>query len=170
MLIKQNQNKKAAFSLVETVIYVSLLAIISVIIINGVFSFTDSYRKLTVLRLLDHSAQTALERMTRDIRQAVSVDTSNSSLGVSPGVLSLNNPGSQTSKYYVSSGVLKMDENGTYYGPLTASTTTVTGLTFRFISGSVSSAVKIDMTISATDGQTTATKNYHSTVILRGQM
>lgn len=162
---------KSGFSLVEMIIYVSLLVVIFLIVVNTILSFTGSYQSLRAMRVLDHSSVSAMERMTRDIRSATIVDTGNSTLGSNPGVLTLTTTlgsVSTTTKFYLQSGVVKVDVNGVYSGPLTLADTSVTNLVFTKLTSSISSAVKIDLTISATVGTTTKTRKYHSTVILRG--
>jgi type II secretory pathway pseudopilin PulG len=164
--------KKNGFSLVETLIYVAILAVISTVIINMLLSFTSTYKTVVALRVAEHSAIDAMERMTREIRSSNSVDTGNSTLGISPGVLTLQTYSgalSTTTKFYVSSGVLKMDVNGAYFGPLTLSNATVNSLVFRLLDNGFSQAVKIDLSITGTVGAVTKTKTYHSTVILRGK-
>lgn len=163
---------KSGYSLVELVIYISLLSIMIVIVVNTIISFTRSYHNLGALRAVEHSANDAMERISRDIRSASTVDAANSTLGSSPGVLTLIATAggfSTTTKFYIQNNILKMDINGVYYGPLSLTSATVSNLVFRDLSSAVSYAVKIDMTIQATVGQVTKTKTYHSTVILRGQ-
>jgi prepilin-type N-terminal cleavage/methylation domain-containing protein len=167
-----NKKLTRGFSLVEMIIYVSILAIISVVVVNTILSFTGSYRDLRALRALDHASIGAMERMTRDIRASSSVTTAQSTLGSSPGALTLvatSGGVSTTTKFYIQNGVLRVDVNSVYSGPLTLSSTTVTSLIFNTLTSTVSTGVKVDMTIQSTDGIATRTKTYHSTVILRGQ-
>ena len=162
---------KSGYTLVETIIYVGILSIVYFLIVSTLISFNSSYRNVVALRIVDNSAIDAMERMTRDIRLASIIDTGNSTLGTSPGVLTLiatSGGVSTTTKFYVQSGVLKVDVNGSYYGPLTLASATVTSLTFRRLSTTTSEAVKIDMIISGVTGPVTKTKSYHSTIILRG--
>lgn len=163
---------QSGYSLVEMIIYISILFMILIVVVNTVISYTRSYRTLGALRTVENSAMNAMERMTRDIRGATSIDTANSTLGSSPGVLTIVSTSgtvSTTTKFYVQGGVLKVDVNGTYFGPLTLSNASTTSLTFTRLTSTVSSAVKIDMTIDGTSGPVTKTKTYHSTIILKGQ-
>ncbi len=160
--------KKSGFSLIETIIYVAILGVISVVMINMLLSFTQTYKTVVALRAAEHSAISSMERITREVRAAGSVDTGVSTLGTSPGVLTLTSIAT-TTKFYVSSGVLRMDINGTYFGPLTLSNTTINSLIFRLLDNGFSQAVKIDLTITGTVGNVSKTKTYHSTIILNGQ-
>ena len=163
--------KKSGYSLVEMIIYVSVLSVVSVLVINTIFSFAGPYRTLAALRAAEHSGIDSMERISRDIRAATSVDTANSTLGSSPGVLTListNGVVSTTTKFYIQNNILRVDVNGVYYGPVTISSTTITNLVFTHIQNTVSSAVKVDMTVVGTSGNVTKNKTYHSTVILKG--
>ncbi len=159
------------YTLVEMVIYVGILLLICLVTIYTLFSFVSSYRNVSALRLAENSAIYSMERMTRDIMYATSVDTGNSTLGTSPGVLTIiatSNAVSTTTKFYIDNGVLKVDVNGTYIGPLNSRGTEVTNLVFNNLSSGKSSAIKIDLTIQGTAVEVTKDKTYHSTVILRG--
>ncbi len=167
-----NKKKNKGYSLVEMLIYVAILSLISIVIINMLLSFTKSYRVVTALRLAEHSGIDSIERVTRDIRGATTVDSANSTLGTSPGVLTLNSTVNGTptiTKYYVQNGILEIDVNGSYFGPLTLSSASTTNLIFRKLTSGNSTAVKVDMTVQALVGGVLRTKNYHSTIILRGQ-
>ena len=172
--MKTGLSTKKGYSLVEIVIYVSILAVFFIIIIDSLLSFTKSYREVISLRIIERSGLDSMERMTRDIRSATTVDLINSTLNSNPGVLSLvatYNGFSTTTSFYLQNGVLKVNVNGIYQGPLSAVDATVTGLIFRrFSNGSsnISSGIKIDMTIEASVGSTTKSKKYYSTVILKG--
>ncbi|MFZ2521967.1 MAG: hypothetical protein WAX44_02165 [Minisyncoccia bacterium] len=162
--------KNQGYSLVEIIFYVSILSLFFVIIVNSIISFTRPYREILSLRLVERSALDSMERMTRDIRGATSIDASNSTLDTSPGVLTLISTYdsiSTTTKFYLDSGVLKVDVNGIYEGPLTTSRTSVTNLVFRQITGTNSSAVRIEMTIQSSIGTSIRSKKYYTTTILK---
>lgn len=165
------KKKNFGYSLIEMVIYVSLLSMISVLVVNTILSFTGSYKNLLVLRKIEHSGISSMERMTRDIRNSSVVEVSNSTLNQSPGVLTVSNTNSGTkvtTKFYVQDGVLKVDVDGAYDGPVTISDTNVSNLVFSLIDNGASQAVKIDLTVESNLGDISKSKTYHSTVVLRG--
>ncbi len=163
MAINIRNNK--GFSLVEMLIYVTLLATILLLVINTVLSFSSSYRQLAALRAAEHSGIDAMERITRDIRQASSADTS---IAGALTLVATSNSVSTTTRFYVQNNVLNVDINGTYYGPLTTSNASVTNITFTLLTNSTSKAVKVDMTVQGISGTVTKTKTYHSTIVLKG--
>jgi len=167
---KTKSNLEKGYSLVEMIIYVSILSIISVVLVNTTLSFTTSYRDLRALRNIDHSAIDVMERMTRDIRSATSIDTLNSTLGSNPGVLVLvktNGAVSTTTRFYLDNGTAKVDLNGVYFGPLTLEGTEVTSMVFRKMDSPVSSAVKIEMTITSAVGGVSKSKKFYSTIVVK---
>ncbi|MES2436479.1 MAG: hypothetical protein V4519_00550 [Patescibacteria group bacterium] len=166
-----HKKTSTGFSLIEMLIYISILSGIFIIIVSVLVSFSASYRQVSALRVLERSAITAMERMTRDIRAGTQVNDGLSTMGSSPGVLSITqtqNSVSTTTRFYISANSVKMDVNNAYYGPLTGSDVTVTSLIFRKLTSSSTDAVKIDMTLQATKGNVTKSKTYHSTIILKG--
>ncbi|MBX4198177.1 prepilin-type N-terminal cleavage/methylation domain-containing protein [Candidatus Parcubacteria bacterium] len=158
---------KKGFSLIEMIIYVSILAVIFLLIVRTVLSFTGSYRDLIVLRALDRSAYNSFERMSRDIHGASSINTLQSSLGTSPGALALAAGAATSTRFYVQNEKISVDVNGVYVGPLTVKNTAVSSLIFRMISGTTT-AVRIDLTLTASSGPVIRTKTFHSTVLLEG--
>lgn len=162
--------KKRGYSLVEAVFYIAILSLFFILIINAIISFTRPYRDIVALRFAETSGLDSMERITREIRAATSVDTGNSTLGSSPGVLTLISTYggvSTTTKFYLDGGVLKLDVNGSYLGPLSSSKTSVTNLVFRKADNSRSSLIKVELTVSATVGTATKTKKYYSSTILK---
>jgi len=159
------------FTLIEMIVYISILSVFTFVIVNTLISFSSTYREVRIDRAMDNTAVTSLERMTRDIRKATSVTLGQSTLGTHPGVLTLftiDTVNSTTTRFYVDNGVLKIDVNGVYSGPLSLVQTPITNLVFARLISTTSEAVKIDMTVEYPFGSTTKTKNYHTTVILKG--
>lgn len=167
----------SGFSLVEMLVYIGVLVIIFLMVVATSFSFSNSYRILAALRASDHAGINVLEPMTRAIRSAGSVIVSQSVLDANPGTLALfegQGSNSTTTQFYLQNGTAEMTVtvNGVVdsllTGPLTTSNEHVTSLVFNLLSTSTASAVKIDMTAIGQSGQVTESKNFHSTIVLRG--
>src|SRR3989338_2018469 len=71
---------KSGYSLVEMLIYVSILSVISFLMVSTVLSFIGSYRQLVALRIVEHSGIDAMEKMTRDIRAGTTIYTMNNKI------------------------------------------------------------------------------------------
>lgn len=152
------------FSLVEMLVYISLITVIFLLIVNTMLSFTSSYRQLEANRLLEHTAMNVLERLSREIRGAdtVSINGTNdiSLIQTSGGV-------STTTRIYLQGTDVRLDTNGTYFGPLSVTNSQVTSLTFTLSTSTSVSAVKIDMTAQGTSGTVIRSKQFHTTIIAK---
>ncbi len=179
MIIKNSlkKNSLAGFSLIEMLIYIAVLSIIFLIVVGTTLSFASSYRTLAALRAADNAGIDTLEPMTRTIRAAGSVLTSQSVLGSNPGTLALyeaHNGNSTTTTFDLQNGVVEMTvmvnniKDAALSGPLTSSNAMVTNLVFDALSTSTASAVKIDMTAIGISGSVQKSKNFYSTIVLRG--
>lgn len=159
------------FSLVEIIIYIAILAVISVGALN---TFILTYRLLGEVRLtrmLNASAAIAMERLTRTIRDAQAVNVGASTFDTSPGVLSLTGTETPplTHRFSVETGSLKLESGIDPAVYLTPAGVEVTNFVVRhIIGGSATEGVKIELTLDAALGRATESQNFFDTVILRG--
>ncbi|NQV88179.1 MAG: prepilin-type N-terminal cleavage/methylation domain-containing protein [Parcubacteria group bacterium] len=171
-VIKSKHNFVCGFTLIEMLAYIAVLSIILVLIVTSLSSLITSENRVNIEKNIETSASTALERMTRDIRDAKSIDTAGSTFGSNSSVLSLNttdvggNP--KTEAFYLDNNILKISENGTETGALTFSSSRVTKLVFKSLDSGNSSAIQIKITIESGIGQYLKSETFYSTVILRG--
>lgn len=163
---------KRGFSLIEAVVYIAMLSAVLVLFAGIVLAVSGSYAKHAVLRSMDVAGITAMERMTREIRGASSVDAAGSTLGVTPGVLSLNRAlpagGSSKISFQVTGQNIQVKVDNADQGTLLPPEVTVSSLIFRQIDSGKSQAVKIEMSLAGSIGNATSSGSYYSTVILRG--
>lgn len=166
------------FTLVEMIIYIAFFAILSVLTVNATIMVMKSFYTLRINQSISQSATTALERMSREIRNAYSVDTVNSTFTTSPGRLTLmtkNAVGALTTvEFYTTAGnQINMKVGGVDQGSLMAKTVTATNLVFIYMSGTNSKYIKIEMTLRDTrDARSgfTKTVKFYDTIVLRGSI
>ncbi len=166
-------NPTAGFTLIEAVIYVVAFAIISIALVDVIISINKTYGAIKSTQALETSASDILNGLSRDIRNATSIDSASSTFGVSPGslgLLSKDNFGNvRAVEYYVDSEkMLQVKENGISVGKLTSSSTPVSSLVFTQVQTNNSTAVKIDLSLQTLKDKATITESFHSTYILRG--
>lgn len=158
--------------MVEMIIYVSILSLFTVLIVNTLLIFSKSWASVKVTKNINLSATSALERFTREVRQATSVSGS-SVLAVSPGEVTLNTKDASgnptTIRFYLSGGKLFAQTGSGDSEQLTLSATTVSELTFWKTTVSKSEAIKIKMLITATEGDKTAVEQFDTSVVVRGK-
>lgn len=165
-------NTKSGYSLIEMIVYIAIFAVLAVLVINSFIVVLSSFNQTRTNRDLLESGNTMFERVSREIRLANSVTTGESTLGSSPGVLTLSGiddvGASRVVKFIVENGKLNLYEDGVLVGPLNGQNTQVTSLIFRQITTTNSSAVKVELTLQDLRGKNRKTVNFYDTVILRG--
>lgn len=167
----QNSTQKG-FTLVEMIVYVAILGIITVLTINSTLVMTRAFADLRVSRDLNSSATALFERITRDVRGAYDIDAAQSTFGAHPGRLMLNTKDSgganTTIEFYVTGNRVNIREGGVDQGSIMTTSTSVSSFVVRQLTSTNTKAVKVEATISATRGNITKTRNFYTTIILRG--
>lgn len=159
-------------SLIESVIYVSLFAMLMLVAMSSLFTTVKAFSGVRVLRDIDDSSVTIMERMTRDIKTAVSVNMAQSVFGTDPGRLVLTtmtaSGTTMTVDYYVSGGAIRLRENGVDKGSLVSTKTHIDGVVFHYIANGATIGIKIDLHLTASRGVVSNTEHFYNTVQLRG--
>lgn len=145
---------RSGYSLVETLVYLAVVALVTVVIIQAIVNIVRPLSSLRVAGNTLHAASVSFERMTREIRSAASIDAA-SVFGASPGSLVLDTG----IMFSVTDGVLTVRDAGGIVSPLTSGVT-VDSLVFRSIATPHASAIKIEAVLNG--------KAFYSTVVLRG--
>ena len=138
--------ESSGFSIIEILVYISILVFMLAIILEVVVSVTRRERIATSTRDIENSAVLVAERITRETRQAQSINLSSSILGVHPGKLVLDGE-SRTLEFHLINGRINLKENGVDAGPLTSSTTKVTNLKFTRSATSTTEAIRTELTL-----------------------
>lgn len=159
------------FTIVELLVYMAVFAFISILVINMFLSISRAFVEIKANHELAQSSSAVLERMTREIKWANGIDGA-STLGTSPSVLILNGTDSSGSArvatFNVSSSKVNFTENATSFGSLLTNNVTASNFMVRQITTTISSAVRIEVTLTFTRGSIVRTENFYTTVALRG--
>lgn len=164
--------KSRGFALVELIIYIAILAIISILVIDIILVMTKSLGTISVVRNINNSAEVALERMTREIRLAKDINVSASNFDAHPSRLALNtiNPltgDATTMEFFLDNDLLMLSKGGGAPKPLSSSRTKVTNLVFRQINTPASKSIKIEMEIQGERGNLLKSEKFYNTATLR---
>lgn len=158
--------------MIEILGYTFVLALLVAVVVYTLIAVSTSYRAIKSSAGVESVAETGLERMTRDIRDATSIDVVNSTLTTSPGILTLNTTddsgATTTVQFFLSGTTLHVKEAGVDIGPLSASGVRITNIVFKQITTAQSQAVKIELTAESGAGKTYNASSFYSTIILRG--
>jgi len=168
----RNHIYKKGTSLVETVIYTTLLSVLSVVAVTSLLLLNQSLQRMVLGRIVDDAAQEIMEKIIREIRFADNVDTINSTLSVNPSILILDSTtvgGTPTEiEFSISASTLEFKRDGVLVGPLTPNQVTIDELVFDHITTSVSEAVKVSLVLQAQRGTVNIEETFNTTVVLRG--
>lgn len=161
-MTRNNQSKKVkqkGFTLVEILVYVSVLTVISVSIVSFLFWAIKTNAKSRTAAEISDNARRAMETMVYEIRQATGVYTPTSIFDASPGQLSLEtkiNPLDNEIKtyedFYLADGKLYLKKEGTAPEQITSDQIRVSNLIFKYVgfSGNLAS-VQIDLRVEDTN-------------------
>lgn len=163
------------FTLVEMIIYIAFFAMLSILAIEGTIVVMKSFYTLRLNQSVNESATVAMERMSREIRNAYDVDTAQSTLGTNPGRLTLKTKDSfganTTIEFYVDgANQLNLKVGGIDNGSLLTKTVTLTNLVFRSITTPNSKAIKIEATLRDSRSTSAQTSKFYDTIVLRGSV
>lgn len=154
------------FTLVEMLVYVSLLVVISTAAVGSLISMSDSFQQQKARQLVTRNATVIIERLLTDIRSAGDVDQLNSVFINNPGVLTLLHS-TTTTEYAVSSGVLEVSVDGAS-SAVSDSSVSIDTLRFYVYDNMATEFVRVELTLSATAGSVTHTQSFNAGAVLRG--
>ena len=170
-----NLKKNTGFSLIEIIIYFALLAIISTLVISSMISLFKNYNIVRANQDIEYNAISILDKLTRDARDARSINISDSSFSVAQGAVSFiigsstNDNASNTAKFYFNNGKVKYMKDGVDFGNLSTNSVTVSNFKLYYINASSTEAIKVELNLEVTPHlhQATISKNFYTTILLR---
>lgn len=153
----------------EMLVYIAMLVALLAVMVQMTVTISKTHRSTKVSKNIESAAVSAMERITRDTRNAIRIDMATSTLSSNPGAVGLVFTGTPSAvRFYSLNNRIYINEDSVNIGALTPEGVTVTNLVFRKISSGTLEALKVEMTIQGTLGDVTRTKNFYSTVVLRG--
>ncbi|MFC1751700.1 PilW family protein [Patescibacteria group bacterium] len=166
---------KKGFSMMEMVVYIAILAIVSILVVSSMLKMMSVYNGYRVSRSINIAGSTAMERITREIRLADNVVSTDSIFETHPGILKLDtiDPVSEvatTIEFFASSTQLMIKEGANPADVLTPPAIELTNLVFREVATSTnlnSKAIKVEVELKGERGNYEKTTKFYNTVILR---
>ncbi len=170
-----NKKKNSGFSIIEIIIYFSILAIISTLVIGNIISLFKNYNVVRANQDIEYNAISILDKLTRDTRDAAFINTSDSLFSVSQGAISLNiasstnSTASNTAKFYLNNNKIKYKKDGVDFGNLSTNAVTVSNFKIYYINSSTTEAIKVELNLEVTPHLHSAviSKNFYTTIQLR---
>ena len=165
--------KRHGFTLIEMLVYVSMLVLLTVGVIRLVLTLSFNFAEIRVERRLMASSDLALETLVREIRLASSVVTSSSVFGTSPGKLVISTFRSPTDLTPVvrtftinASRLTSQDDSGPQEF-LTPPEVQITNLTFWHLATTTSRLVTVKIILEAGQGRVLESKTFYDSAVLR---
>lgn len=163
-MIKRNKINEG-YAVLELLFYLSLFAIISLVVINAMVTMTRSFRETAIQGELVQSSG-IMERISREIRGSYDINS------ISSTALKLNTKDeagtNKTVEFLLSGTDIQLLEDNVLTGNLNTPKITVTGLNFTQIITTSGKAVKIFFTVSSTSDVLNRTHDFYDTIVLRG--
>jgi len=163
-MIKNNKTKHG-YALLELLFYISLFAILSLVVIDAIITMAKSFKETSIQAELVQSG-TIMERISREIRASYNIEA------ISGGDLTLNTKddagANKTVKFLLSGSDLELLENGMFTGNLNTPNIDVTALSFTQITTTKGKAIRILLTVKSVNDTLVRTQDFYNTVVLRG--
>jgi type II secretory pathway pseudopilin PulG len=164
-MINGSYKNQSGITIIETLFYVIILALLSVAVINALIIMSKAFKEVRVTREIIQSGE-IMERISREIKQAYQINT------VSSGDLKLNTRdgfgASKTVEFLLTGSNVQLLENDILTGDLNSPDITVSNLSFSQINTARGSAVKVFYTVSSEHDGQNRQYDFQDTVVLRG--
>lgn len=158
------------FTLVEVLVYLSILLIVSVGGILLILSLDDVIQEYKIETALYRSATNVLEQVAVEIREGESLDLGNSVIAIAgAGKLTIENGGVDTTFEQVGNELL-LSVDGVQQGNLLSEPVTVSDFTVYSYQNAVGTMVRVKLRLSATIGSTTKTMTFYDGAVIRGDI
>lgn len=162
---------KKGFSLLEIVVYIAILVLMVGVILDITVSVVRSQRAIKASKSIENSAIVSIERISREIRKADSIDTVTSILDSNPGRIVLNgkdpNGNPRVVEFYLDASTIFLKENGIDLGPISQPDARVNSLVFRLFSNSDLMGVRTETAIESGTSTHYRADNFYSSATIR---
>lgn len=171
-----NKNIKhiKGFSIIEIVIYFSILGIISILVTDNIIFLFKNYNIVRANQEIEYNAISILDKLTRDTHDAKNVVLEQSSFSVPLGIITLNIASSTNVavdnkiRFYLEDGKVKYDRDNIYFGNLSTNNAKISNFKIDYINGTTTEAIKVELSVESTPhlNSSTISKNFYTTIQL----
>jgi type II secretory pathway pseudopilin PulG len=134
IFLKKRNNTNRAFTLIEFLIYFSILAILTLVIGSLLFQILSNRTKLATLQEINQNARMAMDQITTYVHNAQSINSPTPGQNASSLSLTFADVNKNPTLFNLSSGILQITQGGT--GPVAIGTneTFITNISFTNVS------------------------------------
>lgn len=161
---------KSGYSLIEIVIYVTILAVIASLSVSSIISSWRGFNSAKIDGQISKNGEFVLELITRDARQAENIGAS-SVFGIDSGFLELVS-GATSTTYSLSGTIIQRKEGNNSPENITSSDSRIKNIIFwkeSYFSEDVSSnIIKVEFVIESGEGVLLKQRKFYGSTVLRG--
>lgn len=158
------------FTLVEMLIYISILVVVSTAAVTFLISLDEFIDQYQVETALYRSGTNVLEQTVVSLRQADTFDALNSIIDdPANGRLGVT-AGASTTQLVLDSGRIDLYLDGENYGDLTGDTVTVDSFTVFRYDTAIGQMVRVKVRLTATVGGVTKSETFYGGAVIRGAL
>jgi len=165
MMFKKIKKNNAGYSLVETIFYVALFAILSVALLEVMITMTGSFMQTIINRNLMQGS-VVIENMSRELKQA-------NNFSFASNVLTVNTKDSSGNPKtviftFANSNISVQDSVLGNLGNLNPSNVSINYFSVSSITTLKGKAARISLRVHSNNDSTDRTEDFYNTVVLRG--
>jgi type II secretory pathway component PulJ len=172
---KKDKTLRQGISLIEVIIYIAILAGISIFIVNFLINVVNSYQRVKAEREVISNARLILETLQKSVSQAGEVYTPTSRFNNNAGQLALVTQVGAVSPhttnyedFWVDNGVARTRREGSAELTISSAAVRVTKLRFeRIVQGLGREAIKMTLQVDSASAKFPASITLNSTISVR---
>jgi len=165
MIKLQKNKKKYGFAVLETILYISFFAILSIVVINSLITMMKSFKEIKIQSELIQGSS-IMEKISREIKKANSINS------ITSNDLKLDtkddNGVAKTVRFVFLNNDINFYENDVLKGNLNPVNVIIDDLNFIQITTVKGNAIKIILTTGVVNDLQNRTEDFYDTVVLRG--
>jgi type II secretory pathway pseudopilin PulG len=162
------------FSIIEIIIYFSLLGIISILVTDNIITLFKNYNIVRANQEIEYNAISILDKLNKDAHEADNVILGQSSFSVPHGIVALKISSStngfitDTKRFYLENGKMNYYKNGVYFGNLSTKNVNISNFKINYITGTTTEALKVELSIESNPhlNSSIISKNFYTTIQL----
>ncbi len=169
---KKIAQKVKAFTLIEFLIYFSMLVILLLIVTSVLFQILTNNTKLETVEEISHSARMAIEQITSRIQSAQSINTPTMGQSASSLSLSFTESAQNPTVFDVEGGVLRIKEGSSAAIAISTDEVIISSISFANVSypdtpGTIRITLTAESASTALGQEYTHTETFYTTATLR---
>ncbi len=171
-LLKKNNNRNGAFTLIEFLIYFSILAILTLVIGSLLFQILSNRTKLATMQEINQNARMAMDQIATYVHNAQSINNPTPGQSASSLSLAFTDVNKNPTLFNVSSGVLYITEGTANSIAIGTNETIITNISFTNVSypdtpGAIRITLSIDSASSNTQQEYNHSETFYTTATIR---